>query len=132
MMERMYRDIQDAWLTEKQDGIQETTACQEGTETSPENLKACHEATKAETERTEPDPGMMQSVGEHEEVPKEEATVTPVGRFRKRRRDRNLAARPARSRRGGSRQVLFRGRDLPSPAGRHPTVPEWHGAKGKR
>jgi hypothetical protein len=34
---------------------------------------------------------MMQSVGEYQEVPKEEATVMPVGGLRKRRRDWNLA-----------------------------------------
>jgi hypothetical protein len=35
---------------------------------------------------------MMQSIGEHQEVPKEEAAVMPVGGLRKRRRNRNLAA----------------------------------------
>jgi hypothetical protein len=54
-------------------------------------LKACHEAKKAETERNEPDPGMMQSVGKHQEVPKEEAAVIPVTGLRKQRRDQNLA-----------------------------------------
>jgi hypothetical protein len=34
---------------------------------------------------------MTQSIGEHQEVPKEEAAVMPVGGLRKRRRDRNLA-----------------------------------------
>jgi hypothetical protein len=34
---------------------------------------------------------MMQSVGEHHEVPKEEATVMPVGGLRKQHRDWNLA-----------------------------------------
>jgi hypothetical protein len=48
---------------------------------------ACHEATE-----TEPDPGMMQSTEEHQEIPKEEAAVMPVGGLMKRRRDRNLAA----------------------------------------
>jgi hypothetical protein len=38
-----------------------------------------------------PDPGMMQSVEEHQEIPKEEAAVMPVKGLRKRRRDRNLA-----------------------------------------
>jgi hypothetical protein len=37
-------------------------------------------------------PGMTQSVEKHQEVPKKETTVTPVGRLRKRRRDRTLAA----------------------------------------
>jgi hypothetical protein len=36
---------------------------------------------------------MMQSIGEHQEVPKEEVAVMPVGGLRKRCRDRNLAAR---------------------------------------
>jgi hypothetical protein len=52
---------------------------------------AAQEATEADTEKTEPDPGMMQSVGEHQEVPKEDAAVMPVRGLRKRRRDRNLA-----------------------------------------
>jgi hypothetical protein len=34
----------------------------------------------------------MQSVEEHQEIPKEESAVMPVGGLRKRRRDRNLAA----------------------------------------
>jgi hypothetical protein len=35
---------------------------------------------------------LMQSVGGHQEVPKEEAAVMPVGGLRKRRRDRNMGA----------------------------------------
>jgi hypothetical protein len=37
-------------------------------------------------------PEERQSVGEHQEIPKEEATVMPVGEPKKRRRNRNLAA----------------------------------------
>jgi hypothetical protein len=59
-------------------------ACQE---TTP-----CHEVTVTDLEKTEPKPGMMQSMGEHQEVPKEEAAVMPVGGLKKQRRDRNLAA----------------------------------------
>jgi hypothetical protein len=59
-------------------------ACQETT--------AHHEAKERDTEETEPDPGMMQSVAEHQEVPKKEAAVMPVGGLRKRRRGGNLAA----------------------------------------
>jgi hypothetical protein len=40
----------------------------------------------------EPNPGTMQSVEEHQENPKEDAAVMPVGGLRKRRRDPNLAA----------------------------------------
>jgi hypothetical protein len=58
-------------------------ANQEATEGNPEKLKACQE--------TESNPGMMQSIGEYQEVPKEEAAVMPVGGLSKRNRDRNLA-----------------------------------------
>jgi hypothetical protein len=50
----------------------EMTVCQEGTE-------------------TEPDPGMMRSTEEHQEIPKGGAVVMPVGEPRKRSRVRNLA-----------------------------------------
>jgi hypothetical protein len=53
---------------------------------------ANQEGTKSDPEQPEPSPGMMQSVGEHQEVTKEEAAVMPVGEPRKRRRNRNLAA----------------------------------------
>jgi hypothetical protein len=81
MIEEMMRanqDKMDAWLAEKQDGRKETTAC--------------HEVTEADTEKTEPDPGVMQFIGEHQEVPKEEAAMMLVRGLRKRRTDRNLAA----------------------------------------
>jgi hypothetical protein len=57
-------------------------------------LKECRSETAASQEDTEtkPDPGTMQSVEEHQEIPKEDAAVMPVGEPRKRRRDRNLAA----------------------------------------
>jgi hypothetical protein len=48
--------IVDAWITDKKDGRKETTAC--------------HEATEADTEKTEPDPRMMHSIAEHQGVPK--------------------------------------------------------------
>jgi hypothetical protein len=48
---------------------------------------ACNEATE-----TKPDPGKMQSTEEHQEIPKGEATVMPVGEPRKRRRVCNLVA----------------------------------------
>jgi hypothetical protein len=52
-----------------------------------DETSACNVATEIE-----PDPGMMQPVEEHQEIPKEEAVVMPVGGLRTRRRDRNLAA----------------------------------------
>jgi hypothetical protein len=45
---------------------------------------------KADIHKTEPDPRMIQSIGEHQEVPKEEDTVMLVGELRKRCRDWNL------------------------------------------
>jgi hypothetical protein len=57
-------------------------ACQETT--------ACHKATEVYTEKIQLDPRMMQSIAEHQEVPKEEATLMPVGGLRKQCRDRNL------------------------------------------
>jgi hypothetical protein len=59
-------------------------ACQE--------MTACHKVTEAVTQKIQPDPRMMQSIAEHQEVPKEEATVMPVRGLRKRHMDWNLAA----------------------------------------
>jgi hypothetical protein len=53
---------------------------------------AYYEATETDTEKIQPDPRMMQSVVEQQEVAKEEAAVMSVGGVRKRRRDQNLAA----------------------------------------
>jgi hypothetical protein len=53
--------------------LDETTACNEATETNP-------------------DPGMMQSIEETREIPKGEAAVMPVGEPKKWRRVRNLTA----------------------------------------
>jgi hypothetical protein len=92
------QDKMDAWITEKQDNQKETTTYQKATEANPEKLNACQETTtchavmKADAGRTEPDPRMMQSIGEHEEVRKEEAVVMQVEGLRKRYRDWNLAA----------------------------------------
>jgi hypothetical protein len=76
-------------MTEAHLKCEETTsadmkACQEAT--------ACNEATEAALEKTEPDSGMMQSVGEHREVSKEDAIVKPVKGRKKRHRGRKLVA----------------------------------------
>jgi hypothetical protein len=57
-----------------------------------ERLMACLGKTEADTEKTETDPGMMQSTEEHQEIPKGEAAEMPVRELRKRRRVRSLAA----------------------------------------
>jgi hypothetical protein len=59
---------------------------------------ACNEATE-----TEPDPRMMQSTEEHQEIPKEDAAVMPVGKPRKRSRVCNLAAERRRKRKERTR-----------------------------
>jgi hypothetical protein len=95
----------DACVASRRDDREVTVSCQEMMEPRleceepvSEDIKACqetttcHEATEGGTEKTEPDPGTMHSVEEHEDIPKEEATVMPVGGLRKRRRDQNLTA----------------------------------------
>jgi type IV secretory pathway VirB4 component len=52
-----------------------------------DEMTTCNEATE-----TEPDPGMMQSTEEHQEIPKGEAAVMPGGEPRKQSRVCNLAA----------------------------------------
>jgi hypothetical protein len=52
-----------------------------------ENRQLCQEPTETETK-----PETMQSIWEHQEIPKEEAAVMPCGELRKLRRVRNLAA----------------------------------------
>jgi hypothetical protein len=118
MMEEMLRanqDKMDTWLIEKQDGRKETTAC--------------HEATKADAGRTEPEPGVMQPVEEHQEIPKEEAAVMPVRGLRKRRRDRNLATE-RRQKPKGRIQASCESRVRLTVAGRKVSHREkWHGEK---
>jgi hypothetical protein len=71
----------------------------------------CQETTEANTEKTEPHPGTMQYMEEHQEIPKEEATVMPVRGLRKRHRDRNLATGRRQKPKRGSRQTVNPGGD---------------------
>jgi hypothetical protein len=110
----------DALIANIKNARKETTACQEVTGANPEKMESnsveeetvleqqeipneevavqtqrtCQSETTASQDATEtkPDPGTMQSAEEHQEIPKEDAAVMPVGGLRKRRRDRNLAA----------------------------------------
>jgi hypothetical protein len=122
MLARMREDIKsgqaemrstlDEWLMDLMDGRKETTACQEATE-------------------TEPDPRMMQSIKEHQEISKEEAAVMPVGEPRKRRRVCSLAAERRQKRKERSRgNCGSRRKSRPPPAGRCPAMQKWHGEKG--
>jgi hypothetical protein len=56
------------------------------------DMKVCHEAAEADTEEIEPDPRMIQSIAEHQEVPKADAIVKPVRGQKKRHRGRKQAA----------------------------------------
>jgi myosin heavy subunit len=91
---------------------------------------ACHEATEADTEKTEPDPGMMRSMEEHQEIPKGEAAVMPVGGLRKRRRVQNLAAERRQKPKKRTRGYYGSRKKWPLPAEEMcPAVQEWHGEK---
>jgi hypothetical protein len=59
------------------------------------NMNACQKETTTcqEATETEPDPEMIQSIEEHQEIPKGEAAVMPVGELRKQHRVPNLAAK---------------------------------------
>jgi hypothetical protein len=56
------------------------------------DMTTCHEVMESDIEKIQPDPLMIQSIAEHQEVPKEDAEVMPVGGLRKLCRDWNLAA----------------------------------------
>jgi hypothetical protein len=77
-----------------------------------QETRVCYGATEADIEKIESDSGRMQSVAEHQEVPREDAAVIPVGGLRKQRRGRKQAAgrreEPKERNRGicGSREKL--------------------------
>jgi hypothetical protein len=60
---------------------------------------SCNGATE-----TKPDPGLMQSIEEHQEIPKK--AVMPVGEPRKRRRPCNLAAERRQKRRERTWEIV--------------------------
>jgi hypothetical protein len=77
-------------------------------EVAVHSLRACRsetaasqEATEANTEKTEPDRGMRQTVAEHQVALKEDAVVKPVKGRKKRHRGR----RPAAGRRGEPKEL---------------------------
>jgi hypothetical protein len=115
-----FKEKTNAWIANIKDARKKTTACQKLTRANPEknepnsveeeivveqhdilneevavhSLRTCRSETAASQEDTEtkPDSGKMQSVQELQEIPKEDATLMPVGGLRKRRRDQNLVA----------------------------------------
>jgi hypothetical protein len=68
----------------------------------PKETTACNGATE-----TEPDARKMKSIEEHQEIPKGEAEVMPVGELRKRRTVCNLAAE--RRQKGKERTRVYGG-----------------------
>jgi hypothetical protein len=61
-------------------------------ENTREETMACQEKTEARLEGEEPTSVDMEPDVAHQEVPREDAAIMPVGVRRKRRRDRKLAA----------------------------------------
>jgi hypothetical protein len=99
----------------------------ENTNQRTQNL--CKELTEANTEKTEPHPGIMQSTEDHQEIPKGEAAVMPVGEPRKQRKVRNLAADRRQKRKERKAENVDPGETRLPPAGRCPAVQKWHGVK---
>jgi hypothetical protein len=56
------------------------------------SIMAWLQQTEANTEKIEQDPGRMQSVEEHQDVPREETAIAPVTGLKKRRRVSSLTA----------------------------------------
>jgi hypothetical protein len=105
---RAFHDKMDACIANRRDDQEETMSCQEMMEPRLEceepisdDIKACHEATEANTEKIEPIQGMMQSVAEHQVAPKEDVIVKPVKERKKRHRGR----KPATERRGEPKEM---------------------------
>jgi hypothetical protein len=100
-----FQEKMDTLIANRKDDQKETTFCQETMEARQEceepisadikacqETTACHEVTETDTEKIEPDPGMMQSIEDHQKIPKGEAAVMPVRGLKKQHRVRNLVA----------------------------------------
>jgi hypothetical protein len=93
------------------DGRKETTSCNEATETKL-------------------NPGLMQSIDEHQDITKEEAAVMPVGELRTQRGVCNLVAELRQKWKERTRENRDkRGSRLP-PAGRFSPLQNWADEKG--
>jgi hypothetical protein len=78
MAEMLSQPRQGGRLPNRKAGLPQRDSClPKATEANPEKLKVCqemityHEVTKADAEKTEAGPGMMQSIKEHKEIPRE-------------------------------------------------------------
>jgi hypothetical protein len=111
---RAFHEKMDTCVASWRDDREETMPCEETMEPCLEceepisvDMKACqgmtawHEVTETDTEKIEPDPGMMQSVVEHQVAPKDDAIVKLVKGWKKRHRGR----KPAAGRRGEPKEM---------------------------
>jgi hypothetical protein len=117
-----------AGRNERQDGCQHDAELEETMERRKKHLMMAMWNIPTETCKTVQDPGMMQSVEEHQEIPTEDAAVMPVRGLKKRSRVQKLAAerrqKPKEGARGycGSRKrVTIAVKRTP----RHATVAWW-------
>jgi hypothetical protein len=78
--------MMEEMLGANQDGLKETTTCNGVTE-------------------TEPDPGMMHAIEEHQGIPKEDTTLMPVVESRKRHRVQNSATEHHQKRKERTRGI---------------------------
>jgi hypothetical protein len=104
----------------------ETRAAIQSVRSELDETTACREATE-----TEPDPGMMQSKEEHQDILKVEAAVIPTGGPKKGSRVHVIWPRSAarRRRRKGPGEAVDPGGNRLPPAGSCPAVQKWHGEK---
>jgi hypothetical protein len=94
--------------------------------TELDETAACTRATENEL-----NPGMMQSIDEHQEILKEEAAVMLVGEPRKRCRVCSLAAEHHQKWKEMTWGKMDPGGSRLPPAGRCPTMRKWYGKKGQ-
>jgi hypothetical protein len=95
------------------------------------NMNAWREETEVNPEKMETNPDMMQSIGEHREVPKEGVAVKSSGTVNIQHRGPKQTAG-----RSGKPNELTRGdggyrRKLAAACRKGPVVQQWHGAREK-
>jgi hypothetical protein len=87
------QEMMEAHLECKEPTSADIKACQE--------MTVCHELTETDTEKIQPNPRIMQSVAEHQEVLKEDAVMKTVEGWKQQHRGQKLAA----GRRGGPKEL---------------------------
>jgi hypothetical protein len=92
-----------------------------------ERIMACLGKTEATDLKANPEE--MQSKAEHQDVPKEQVVVKPVGGLKKRHRGRNLVAERRWKPKERTRVNCEAWRKLAAASMKWPTVRKWHGAR---